>query len=435
IELAENGQKKLLEMEEREREITGISSLKIRYNKVFGYYIEITNTHKDKVPSRYLRKQTLVNAERYLTDELQELERKLLSARAQRAQMEEEYFRILRDEVLKSAPLILVLANQLSQFDVLGGLAWLAIENRYVRPEFSLNGTIELLASRHPVVEQDRSIQFVPNDIFVSKGGTLLLTGPNMAGKSTLMRQVGLIGILAQMGSFVPASKANLPIFDRIFTRIGANDSLTQGLSTFMVEMSETAELLAQATPHSLIILDEIGRGTSTYDGMSLAQAILEHLATVVKSQNLFATHYHELTALDQEISNLKNAHMEIQENKERITFLYLLKDGPADRSYGVEVAKLAGLPAGVIHRAQKLLAEKESQMPKREQDLPKDRSQLSLFSDGAAHEDPKVSAKNKLFADLAKKIADFSVDDHTPMESMITIAQWKSELGESWDS
>jgi DNA mismatch repair protein MutS len=361
IELSTNSQGLLQELENREKEQTGISSLKVRYNNVFGYYIEVTHVHAAKVPVSYMRKQTLTNAERFTTDELVELEKKVLSANVRRAELEKEIFEDLKRRLLALAPLFLELSQVIAEKDVVSSLAWLAIEKRYTRPQFVKEG-LSLKASRHPVVEQTVKKSFVPNDIDLMRSGCLLLTGPNMAGKSTLMRQVALTVIMAQMGSYVPAESAKLPVFEHLFTRIGASDQLSEGLSTFMVEMTETADMLKSSGAKSLIILDEIGRGTSTFDGMALAQAIMEHILNTVKATTLFATHYHELTSLDEEFAQLRNGHMSVIEKNGEIQFLHTLTTGPATKSYGVQVGKLAGLPEAVTKRAQSLLKERENQ-------------------------------------------------------------------------
>lgn len=360
IALSENSQKLLLDLEARERADTQISSLKVRYNNIFGYYIEVTHTHKDKIPDHYKRKQTLANAERYVTQELHELETKILSSRDRRVQLEEKIFQDLREQVLANATVILHLAHVWSELDVLSGLAWLALEQKYVRPTFTKDQSLNIEGSRHPVIEQEVKKTFVPNAISLQKGECLLLTGPNMAGKSTLMRQVAVTALLAQTGSFVPATKAELPILEKIYTRIGASDSLSEGLSTFMVEMKETAEMLRGAGASTLVILDEVGRGTSTYDGMSLAQAILEYLVETAKSLTFFATHYHEITNLAKTHSQICNAHMGVLERGDDIQFLYTLKNGPASKSYGIQVARLAGLPESVVQRASLLLKNHE---------------------------------------------------------------------------
>lgn len=361
ISLSEDAQGALLELQQKERELTGISSLKVKYNNVFGYFIEITSLHRQRVPERYQRKQTLANAERFITTELSELEVQIASSAQKRAELEAELFAQLRQQVLTHSAVILSLAHFLSELDAISSLAWLALERNYSRPVFVSTPQIELIDARHPVVEAQLAAPFVPNSVRLASGECLLLTGPNMAGKSTLMRQVALTVIMAQMGSYVPARWARLGIFDHIFSRIGASDNLSRGMSTFMVEMSETAEMLKQATPRSLLLLDEIGRGTSTYDGLSLAQAILEYILESKRTCALFATHYFELTRLSQRHQRLHNAHMAIRESGGEITFLYTLVGGPAQRSYGIQVAKLAGLPPQILARAEQILHRLES--------------------------------------------------------------------------
>jgi DNA mismatch repair protein MutS len=443
IELSTDSQSLLARMEAEEKQKTGISSLKIRYNNVFGYYIEITNVHKEKVPAHYLRKQTLANAERYCTEELVELEKKVLTALTRRCELEYEIFEQLRQKCLACSPELLQLASQSSELDVLSSLAWLAIERKYVRPHVSSDRSLCLKASRHPVVEQTVKKAFVPNDIVLSSQGCLLLTGPNMAGKSTLMRQVALSVIMHQMGSFVPAESAKLPIFDHLFTRIGASDQLSEGLSTFMVEMTETAEMISQSSSSSLLILDEIGRGTSTFDGMSLAQSILEYILTELKCMTLFATHYHELTALAENFPLLQNAHMTVSEKQGEIRFLHTLVSGPALKSYGIQVAKLAGLPAAITRRAQSLLQQME------ERRTPAS-SQLSLldFQPSLAHNERATKEdlgsveeenlqlqqrleKLALLEALKKDLESFPVLNKTPLEAMNIIAKWQETLAQ----
>ncbi|WP_413613468.1 DNA mismatch repair protein MutS [Bdellovibrio sp. HCB-110] len=422
IDLSTHSQALVARMEADEKEKTGISSLKIRYNNVFGYYIEITNTHKDKAPSHYQRKQTLTNAERYCTDELVELERKVLSANTKRADLEFEFFEALRKQILSQCPALLSLAHECSEVDVVSGLAWLSLEEKYVRPQFTTDGSLKLKAGRHPVVEQTVKKNFVANDIELRPHSCLLLTGPNMAGKSTLMRQVALIAILAQMGSFVPCDEAALPIFDAIFTRIGASDQLSEGLSTFMVEMTETSAMLKNATKDSLVILDEVGRGTSTFDGMCLAQSILEHLLSDVKALTFFATHYHELTSLDQSFAQITNAHMTVAERNGEIRFLHTLVKGPALKSYGVQVAELAGLPPSVTKRAKSLLREVES---KRVQAT----SQLSLLDSFASETIPTDMPTPKLPEEIKSLMAEvekFPLMQMSPLDAMNQIAKWK---------
>ena len=431
IELSTNAQAMVARMEAEEKEKTGISSLKIRYNNVFGYYIEITNTHKDKAPAHYQRKQTLTNAERYCTDELVELERKVLSANTKRADLEFEFFEALRKDILTQCPALLTLAHECSEMDVISSLAWLSLEEKYARPQFTTNGSIKLKASRHPVVEQTVKTNFVANDIELRPHSCLLLTGPNMAGKSTLMRQVALNAIMAQMGSFVPADEAHLPVFDAIFTRIGASDQLSEGLSTFMVEMTETSAMLKNATKDSLVILDEVGRGTSTFDGMCLAQSILEHLLSDVKALTFFATHYHELTFLDQSYGQITNAHMTVAERNGEIRFLHTLAKGPALKSYGVQVAELAGLPASVTKRAKSLLREIESKKVQAS-------SQLSLLDQlhqdvPVYHEvpvvpelDPELQRQTEKMKALMEELAKFPLMQVSPLEVMNQVAKWK---------
>lgn len=424
IELSSDGQTKLLELEQKEKEATGISSLKIRYNNVFGYYIEVTHTHKSKVPTHYLRKQTLVNAERYVTEELIELEKKILSARAKREQLEFEIFESLRKDILIKTRSLLFLSRFWAEVDVFTALAFLAIERKYVRPQFNTEGKIELVSSRHPVIEQIIKSSFIPNDLYLLKGETLLLTGPNMAGKSTLMRQVALSVILAQMGSFVPAREARLPLFEQLFTRIGASDALTEGLSTFMVEMVETAEILKEASDNALIIMDEIGRGTSTYDGMSLAQSILEYLSKNNRYHVYFATHYHELTELENTHPRIRNAHMSIREKNGDLFFLYTLTPGPTNRSYGIEVARRAGLPDEVVTRAKSVLKERETQHI-----TPEQSDQMSLFSFSKSQKQSLEASSNNASNDLIKDLEGLALDQMTPIQALNALNDLKNKL------
>lgn len=413
----------LAEMEAREKSNTGISSLKIRYNNVFGYYIEVTHTHKDKVPDHYKRKQTLSTAERFYTEELLELEKKILSAESKRNDLEYQIFEDLKKEALLSSGPISWLANLAAELDAITALAWLSLEKSFVRPQISI-GDLKLISNRHPVVESTVKTPFVANDIHLKKNEGLLLTGPNMAGKSTLMRQVALTAILSQMGSFVPAREAEIPLYDQIFTRIGAQDQLSEGLSTFMVEMTETAELLKNSTENSLVILDEIGRGTSTYDGLSLAESILEYLVQKKVSQILFATHYHEITVLDEKYSGLHNAHMSVVERGGHIEFLHTLVMKPAGRSYGIQVARLAGLPETVIKMAQKKLATLEKGSK------PQSTQQLGfedLLTTQPLQEDPKKVALQTLVA----KIKDYNIMEKSPLESLNQIQTWQKQIQE----
>jgi DNA mismatch repair protein MutS len=351
----------LNQMLQQERERTGIVSLKLGFNKVFGYYLEVSNTHKNRVPSYYFRKQTLSNGERYITEELKEFEEKILSAEERSVELEQALFAELRQEVLQQLGRLQESARKLAILDVLAGWAELALASHYVRPRLlkaEQPRQLRLQASRHPVIEQlDLGEPFVPNDIDLEEENrrVLLITGPNMAGKSTFMRQVALNVLMAQSGCFVAASAAEMTLVDRIFTRVGASDNLSQGQSTFMVEMNEAAAILNNASEHSLIVLDEIGRGTSTFDGISIAWAIIEHLYEL-GSLTLCATHYHELTELAQQLAGVVNASVCVEEEGERILFLRKIGPGEADKSYGVQVARLAGLPSLVIQRAQQIL-------------------------------------------------------------------------------
>ena len=387
-DILSGGKGLLASIETKEKERTGIRTLKIGYNKVFGYYIEVSNSFKDQVPDTYIRKQTLVNGERYITQELKDLEQEILTAGERDNALEYELFSALRDEICAGAERIQKTAAAVAELDTLASLAVVAVKNSYCCPVVDDSGVIEIHDGRHPVVERVlKDALFVPNDTYMGEkeNRVAIITGPNMAGKSTYMRQVALITLMAQIGSFVPARAARIGVVDRIFTRIGASDDLAGGQSTFMVEMSEVAEILRQATAHSLLILDEIGRGTSTFDGMSIARAVLEFCADRKRlgAKTLFATHYHELTELEGTLAGVKNYNIAIKKRGEDLVFLRKIIPGGADRSYGIEVAKLAGLPKEVVSRAKKILEELEaggSYIPPREE-----REQVSLDAIGEA--------------------------------------------------
>ncbi len=360
-----SGKQWILDLEAREREETGIRNLRIQYNKVFGYYIEITKSFLSQVPDRYIRKQTLTNAERYMTPELKEIEQKIIGAQEQSVRLELQLFNEIRDRIAEQIDGIQQTAQALKKLDVFQSLSRAASENRYVRPAITSDGTLSIKEGRHPVVE--RSLKdggFIPNDtvLDVNENRMMIITGPNMAGKSTYMRQVALICLMAQIGSFVPAKEAVLPVCDRIFTRVGASDDLASGQSTFMVEMSETAHILRNATPNSLIILDEIGRGTSTFDGLSIAWAVVEYIADKARigAKTLFATHYHELSELEGHLDGVKNYCISVKEHGEDVIFLRKIVRGGADKSFGVHVARLAGIPHPVIVRAHEIQARLE---------------------------------------------------------------------------
>ena len=360
--LSIGGKEWIANLQKSERERTGIPSLKIGYNKVFGYYLEITRVHSEKVPEEYIRKQTLVNAERYITPELKEYEEKILSAEEKIESIESRIFHELCQYILSQAGILQENAAVLSRLDVLSNFAWVSISNKYTRPIFTKAGTIKIKAGRHPVVEQllPATERFIPNDLSMNteKSQIHLITGPNMAGKSTYLRQVGLIVLMAQIGCFVPAESAEIGIVDKLFTRVGASDNLAGGESTFLVEMNEAANILNNATEKSLILLDEIGRGTATYDGLSLAWAITEYLhqKKEVAARTLFATHYHELTDLENTLERLENHHIAVKEFGDKIVFLRQIMPGPGDKSYGIYVAQMAGLPNQVISRAKEIL-------------------------------------------------------------------------------
>ena len=407
----------IAELEAREKEKTGIRTLKVGYNKVFGYYIEVSNSFKEQVPEEYIRKQTLVNGERYITQELKDLEHEVLTAHDRDAALEYDLFAALRTEVASQVTRVQLAASLVAQLDTLCAFAETAAQNHYCRPEVDESGVIEITAGRHPVVEKMRGDAFfVPNDTHMGakEERVAIITGPNMAGKSTYMRQVALTVLMAQVGSFVPAQRARIGVVDRIFTRIGASDDLAAGQSTFMVEMNEVSELLRRATKNSLLILDEIGRGTSTFDGMSIARAVLEHCAGKLKAKTLFATHYHELTSLEQELPGVKNYNVAVHARGEDIVFLRKIVPGGADRSYGIEVAKLAGLPETVLKRAREILRELESQSAQ-PRPTPPQEDQVSL-----------EAIAETAVADILRRT---QVDALSPLEALNLLYELKAKL------
>ncbi len=363
-EIMKNGTGVIASIESRERERTGIKNLKVKYNRVFGYYIEVTNSFLDLVPDDYMRKQTLTGGERFITPELKELEGKLIGAKDRSYALEYAIFDKIRQHICSQKVRLQKTAAALARLDVLCSFAETSLQNDYVRPRFNNDGAIKITAGRHPVVEKLSNTPFVANDTYLDRADNrcAIITGPNMAGKSTYMRQVAIIALMAQIGCFVPAQSADLCVCDAIFTRVGASDDLSSGRSTFMVEMSEVADILNYATKDSLLILDEIGRGTSTFDGMAIARSVLEYIANKNKigAKTLFATHYHELTGMEFEITGVKNYNIAVKKRGDDIIFLRRIVKGGADESYGVEVAKLAGLPGGVIKRAKEILTEAE---------------------------------------------------------------------------
>ena len=385
-DILKGGRGVISEMEAKEREKTGIRTLKIGYNKVFGYYIEISNAFRDQTPEGYIRKQTLANCERYITQELKDLEHSVLTASDRVMALEYELFTALRQEIAAAAPRIQKSAAAVAEIDALASLAAVAVRNNYCRPDVDESGVIDIRGGRHPVVERVlKDVPFVPNDTFMGEkeSRAAIITGPNMAGKSTYMRQVALIVLLAQMGSFVPASYARIGVVDRIFTRVGASDDLASGQSTFMVEMTEVADILRCATKNSLLILDEIGRGTSTFDGMSIARAVLEYCVDKKQAKTLFATHYHELTELENTLPGTINCSIAVKTRGEEIIFLRKILPGGADRSYGIEVARLAGLPEPVLKRAKAVLRDLEEEHNVQYAKPREEREQVSLTAIG----------------------------------------------------
>ena len=413
-DISKNSKTYLAQIEQRERTRTNIASLKVRFNNVFGYYIEISKANLHNAPPDYERKQTLVNAERFTTPELKELEVKILEAEEKMLAIEREIFETLRAQTASHAARIKSTANAIAQLDVTVALAEVAAENRYIRPQFDADGEMRVVAGRHPVIEKlaaKDAQRFIPNDLYFHPETEFIavITGPNMGGKSTYLRQAALLAILAQMGSFVPAESALLPIVDRVFTRIGAADNLARGRSTFMVEMTETAVILNTATSRSLIVLDEIGRGTSTYDGLALAWAVVEHIHKNIRAKTLFATHYHELTELAETLPGVRNLHVSVKESKDQILFLRKVEPGAADKSYGIEVARLAALPMSVIERARQILAHHEDYVPK---SAP---VQIRLFE--------------PINHDIADRIRQVNINELRPIEALQLLSDLQRDL------
>ncbi|HWY68305.1 MAG TPA: DNA mismatch repair protein MutS [Terriglobales bacterium] len=424
--LSRNSKQYIAQIEERERRRSGINSLKIKFNSVFGYYLEVTKPNLHLVPADFERKQTLVNAERFTTPELKQYETKVLEAEEKIVEIERRLFAELRTAIAGEAKRIRQTSLALAEADVLLALANIAAERGYARPALDDSGVIELVEARHSVVEQQvmsGAERFVPNDLLLSPESELivLLTGPNMGGKSTYLRQTALIVIMAQMGSFVPARAARIGIVDRIFTRIGASDNLARGRSTFMVEMTETAAILNTATPRSLVLLDEMGRGTATYDGLALAWATLEYLHSVTRAKTLFATHYHELTVLGEELPLVKNYRVSIKETPGGIVFLRKVEPGAADKSYGIEVAKLAGLPVDVIRRAREVLIQHEGQ----------ERQSARRLEGHEARQSSSVQLA--IFTPLSQQIVDrlkeIDVNRLTPIEALTLLDELRKQL------
>jgi DNA mismatch repair protein MutS len=430
-DLSLNGRQYIVQIEARERQRTGIQSLKVRFNNVFGYYIEITKTNQHLAPADYERKQTLANAERFTTPELKDYEGKVLDAEEKILALEKNLFAEVRKSAAAQAQRIRASAAAIAELDVTASLAQVAAENRYQRPTFpedgDMRGVMEIRAGRHPVIErlaEQDAARFIPNDLFLNDGADLIaiITGPNMGGKSTYLRQAALISILAQMGSFVPAESARLPLIDRIFTRIGASDNLARGRSTFMVEMTETAVILNTASARSFIVLDEIGRGTATYDGLALAWAVVEHIHSRTRAKTLFATHYHELTELAEQLEGVRNLNVSVKESGDRVIFLHKVEPGKADRSYGIEVARLAGLPLTVIERAREVLKLHErtehvvtGELAKSETAAP---VQIQLFE--------------PVNYQIAERLRSLNLDQLRPIEALQLLSELQQELKRS---
>lgn len=441
-EAKSQGKNWLAELEAKEREKTGIKNLKIKFNKVFGYYLEVTNSFKDLVPDYYTRKQTLTNAERYITPELKEMEDMILGAEDKLVQLEYELFRELREQIAKNVVRIQKTAKALAKIDVFASLALISEQNHYCRPSLNQNGRIDIKNGRHPVVEKMiNNDMFIANDTYLDnqKNRISVITGPNMAGKSTYMRQTALIVLMAQIGCFVPAETADIGIVDRIFTRVGASDDLASGQSTFMVEMTEVANILRNATGNSLLILDEIGRGTSTFDGLSIAWAVVEHISNpkLLGAKTLFATHYHELTELEGKLDNVNNYCIAVKEKGDDIVFLRKIVKGGADKSYGIQVAKLAGVPDSVIERAKEIAEElgrhdivdfteilsnkKNSATKKKKEHLDEvDLAQMSLFD--AVNDN-----------DIIEELKEIDVGNLTPIEALNKLYELQNKIKNRW--
>ena len=438
-----DGKKWLAELEEEDRNRTGIKNLKIKYNKVFGYYFEVTNSYKDLVPEDYIRKQTLANAERYTTPRLKELEDTILNAEDKLYAMEYDLFCEIRDAIAGEIERIQQTAHAIARLDVYASLSYVAERNQYIRPVLNEKGVIDIKGGRHPVVEKMiQNDMFIANDTYLDnhKHCIAVITGPNMAGKSTYMRQTALIVLMAQIGSYVPAKKANIGVVDRIFTRVGASDDLASGQSTFMVEMNEVANILRNATPDSLLVLDEIGRGTSTFDGLSIAWAVIEHISNrkLLGAKTLFATHYHELTELEGKMDNVNNYCIAVKEKGDDIVFLRKIVKGGADKSYGIQVAKLAGVPDMVIDRAKEIVAQlsdnditekiqnievngrNEKRKPVKYDEV--DLEQISIFD----------TVKDE---DVLKELQEVDITTLTPVDALNTLYRLQNKLKNRWQS
>ena len=438
------GKSWLAQLEAEERDKTGIKNLKIKFNKVFGYYFEVTNSFKDLVPDYFIRKQTLVNAERFTTPKLKELEDVILGAEDKLVSLEYDLFCQVRDQIAGEVVRIQRTAKAIAGIDVFASLSSVATRNNYIKPQINEKGIIQIKNGRHPVVEQMmRNDLFVANDTYLDNGKNRIsiITGPNMAGKSTYMRQTALIVLMAQIGSFVPADEANIGICDRIFTRVGASDDLASGQSTFMVEMTEVANILRNATRNSLLILDEIGRGTSTFDGLAIAWAVVEYIANtkILGAKTLFATHYHELTELEGALNGVNNYCIAVKEQGDDIVFLRKIVKGGADKSYGIQVAKLAGVPEPVIRRAKELVEElADADITARAREI------AEMNAPSSAHRPvPKpddVEMAQLTFSDtvreddIIKELGEMDLSAMTPIDALNTLYRLQTRLKNRWD-
>ena len=435
-DMSNHGKDYILKIESEEREKTGIKGLKIKYNKVFGYFIEITKANIDSVPDYYIRKQTLTNAERYIVPELKTYEEKILNAKTRIESLEYYLFKELTEEIKKYRETLQDLGYKIGYLDVVTNLAHVAIKNGYVKPEITEDSSLEILGGRHPIIEKlIPAGEFVKNKVILDdKKNFIILTGPNMSGKSTYMKQTALIIIMAHMGSYVPADYAKIGLVDRIFTRIGASDDLMTGQSTFMLEMSEVANILNSATERSFIILDEIGRGTSTFDGISIATAISEYIHDNIRAKTIFATHYHELTQLGDKLDRAENYRIEVEENDKEIKFLREIVKGGADKSYGIEVARLAGLPKEILVNSKKILKVLEQRKNIVEKKLGGE--QMMLFAPSVQEETVKkeeivqeektISKEEELTLKLLRSL---DINTLTPMDAMIKLNELKKLL------
>ena len=448
-EIAAGGRSWIAQLQASERKRTGIASLKVGFNQVFGYYLEVSKTNLDRVPEEYTRKQTLANAERYITPELKEHEVRVLSAQERIAEIESSLFFELRERLIEWSSPVQQCARSLAQIDVISTFAEVSEAEGYTRPDIDDSSVITIRGGRHPVVERQLPTgRFVPNDVHLDsdEAQILLITGPNMAGKSTAIRQVGLIVLLAQVGSFVPARSARIGVVDRIFTRVGASDNLIRGESTFMVEMSEASNIVNNATSKSLILLDELGRGTSTFDGLSIAWAVLEHLHGEARPRTLFATHYHELTQLQRTLPRLRNFNVAVNEEEERVVFLHRLAEGPCDRSYGINVAEMAGMPETVLVRARQILARLEQEQIKTApESIPAEEVNGAAVTDESTVREaepssewlPESAPQMDLFGGVAgsaarrvlNQLRDLDPDQTTPREALEHLARWREAL------